>query len=144
MSQHSEMGLPRRPDVRRPKNRRTSIPTSSPMEEEISNWYTLKGKTPVPASPKESAAGRGENDRIVARDVVGKVLISTVFLGLDHSFGNSGPPILFETMVFPNHVKHLHETHCQRYATWDEAEAGHYEVPFDVLDTNKYLTEEPL
>lgn len=27
--------------------------------------------------------------------------VSTVFLGLDHSYNPSGPPILFETMIFP-------------------------------------------
>ena len=29
----------------------------------------------------------------------GKVMVSTVFLRIDHSFG-SGPPLLFETMIF--------------------------------------------
>lgn len=27
--------------------------------------------------------------------------ISTVFLGIDHSFSEDGPPVVFETMVFP-------------------------------------------
>lgn len=59
--------------------------------------------------------------RRVAHDVVGAVRVSTVFLGLDHQFGN-GPPLLFETMTFgPNDDGQ--EEH--RYSTWDEAEAGH-------------------
>lgn len=37
--------------------------------------------------------------RTVARDQIGAVLVSTVFLGLDHNH-NDGPPLLFETMVF--------------------------------------------
>ena len=43
-----------------------------------------------------------------------------VFLGLDHSFG-SGPPLLFETMVFGGPL----DEEMDRYTTWDEAEAGH-------------------
>ncbi len=48
------------------------------------------------------------------------VLISTVFLGLDHRFGE-GPPLLFETMVFGG----KHHQEIDRYSTWDEAEKGH-------------------
>jgi hypothetical protein len=38
-------------------------------------------------------------DRHVAKEILGDVRISTVFLGLDHSF-TGGDPILWETMVF--------------------------------------------
>lgn len=38
--------------------------------------------------------------RIVARDQIGDVLISTVFLGLDHNFDGHKEPILWETMIF--------------------------------------------
>jgi hypothetical protein len=37
--------------------------------------------------------------RQVAGETIGESLISTVFLGLDHSFGGA-VPILWETMVF--------------------------------------------
>lgn len=59
--------------------------------------------------------------------------ISTVFLGLDHSWGR-GPPILFETMVFDKEgyesslIKNfiVHDDHeCVRYSSFDDAEAGH-------------------
>jgi hypothetical protein len=30
----------------------------------------------------------------------GEILISTVFLGLDHDFGMTGIPVLYETMIF--------------------------------------------
>jgi hypothetical protein len=59
-------------------------------------------------------------DRRVASDEVGSARISTVFLGLDHSFGD-GPPLLFETMVFEGEL----DGECERYSTWEEAEAGH-------------------
>jgi len=57
--------------------------------------------------------------------------VSTVFLGLDHNFGEKGPPILFETMVLHggpfNHLQ-------WRYTTWDEAVKGHEEAVKMVQD----------
>ena len=58
--------------------------------------------------------------RIVARTELDEVAISTVFLGLDHRFGE-GPPLLFETMVFGGAMD---DTQA-RYSTWDDAVAGH-------------------
>lgn len=49
--------------------------------------------------------------------------VSTVFLGLDHNFMRHGPPLLFETMVFMDDGRGWCDQ--ERYATWDEAEAGH-------------------
>lgn len=46
--------------------------------------------------------------------------VSTVFLGLDHRFGD-GVPLLFETMIFGG----PHDQYQDRYTTWAEAEAGH-------------------
>lgn len=60
-------------------------------------------------------------DRHVAKTIIGDVKISTVFLGMSHSFGETGPPILFETMVFGGE----YDEEMERYSTWDEAEAGH-------------------
>lgn len=60
--------------------------------------------------------------RHVALDELpGGVKVSTVFLGLDHSFGFSGAPILFETMIFGGE----HDQYQDRYATREEAIAGH-------------------
>jgi hypothetical protein len=41
-----------------------------------------------------------KDERVVGRTGVGMFEVSTVFLGLCHSFSSEGPPILFETMVF--------------------------------------------
>ena len=50
--------------------------------------------------------------------------ISTVWLGLDYSFG-AGPPMIFEMMVFAlDGNDPMHEV-CIRYATEDEARKGH-------------------
>lgn len=40
-----------------------------------------------------------KQDRVVKRERVGTTTFSTVFLGLDHSFGGK-VPVLWETMVF--------------------------------------------
>jgi len=60
-------------------------------------------------------------DRIVARtEIDGGGVVSTVFLGIDHAFGE-GAPILFETMVFDGPLSDEQE----RYQTRQEAVAGH-------------------
>lgn len=66
------------------------------------------------------------HERHVAETTIGASRVSTVFLGLDHSFSCLGPemeriPILFETMVFGGPLDEYQE----RYATRAEAEAGH-------------------
>ena len=67
---------------------------------------------------------RGRDDFRVAETTLpdGK-WISTVHLGIDHSFG-SGPPLIFETMVFPSQGDYG-ELDCDRYSTEAEAKAGH-------------------
>ncbi len=60
-------------------------------------------------------------DRIVAKTTVSPdAKVSTVFLGLDHRFGE-GEPLLFETMVFGGKL----DQEMDRYSTWKEAEEGH-------------------
>jgi len=58
----------------------------------------------------------------VAEDHIGPYHISTVFLGIDHGFGE-GPPLLFETMVFARGS--LSDLEMERYSTWNQAVAGH-------------------
>lgn len=67
-------------------------------------------------------------DRDVAKTETELHLISTVFLGLDHNFFGKGPPLLFETMIFAKGdggSDGLRADECWRYASWDDAEAGH-------------------
>lgn len=67
-------------------------------------------------------------DRTIARDHVKpwkeEVLVSTVFLMVDHNYFDNGPPILFETMIFGG----LHDEYQVRYRTKDEALQGHRKV----------------
>jgi hypothetical protein len=85
-------------------------------------YYRLDGHKPVPCELMEWAHAVNDADaRIVAQDdLPGDVLVSTVFLGIDHSFG-VGPPLLFETMIF----KGPHGDYQERHSTWDEAVTGH-------------------
>ncbi len=54
-------------------------------------------------------------------EITSETNVSTVFLGLDHRFDRSGPPLLFETMIFGG----PHDQSGWRYASWDDAEVGH-------------------
>lgn len=61
----------------------------------------------------------------VKQDQIGEILVSTVWLGLDHSFGGD-KPILFETMVFgPEGTPEKTDLACWRYSTEQEALEGH-------------------
>jgi hypothetical protein len=51
------------------------------------------------------------------------VRISTVWLGLDHCFGE-GPKLIFETMVFGG----SQDGYVRRYSTWQVATEGHVET----------------
>lgn len=66
---------------------------------------------------------------IVAKETIGAVEISTVFLGLDHNYG-TGPPLLFETMCFTGkrHEEFDGEGFFDRYATREEAAEGHRRI----------------
>lgn len=73
-------------------------------------------------------------ERQIRVDNIGRWLVSTVFLGLDHGFNfHDAPnyrPILFETMTFyqrvetPAHDQWI-DRRCWRYCTTQEAIAGH-------------------
>lgn len=89
-------------------------------------YYVLDGHTPVPIQDAASWAAMFENmagRRVGWTEISPEIAVSTVFLGLDHSFG-SGPPILFETMILGLSADGGWD-HQHRYTTWDEAERGH-------------------
>lgn len=106
----------------------------------INNKYILVDKKPVlePDFLKwgkwfEEASENGE--RIVKQETLpnGK-FVSTVFLGLDHNFGE-GEPLLFETMVFAPEektskggLKYHEDLDMERYSTWEESEIGHLKM----------------
>mgnify|MGYP001606146526 CR=1 FL=1 len=85
--------------------------------------YILQDKKPVECDDIEKW-GRmmgSDTERRVAHDEIGKIRVSTVFLGLDHRFDSAGDPILFETLVFGGEL----DGEMNRYTTWEAAELGH-------------------
>jgi len=67
-------------------------------------------------------------NRTVCLDKTPKGIVSTVFLSIDHQFGD-GPPLLFETMVFDTSS----EDEIQyRYETRQEAIEGHNNIVMEL------------
>lgn len=88
----------------------------------MSEHYILDGHETIPVDMLTWAMWFKSNSdaRRVANEEVGHARVSTVFLGLDHSFG-SGQPMIFETLVFGG----PHDGDMERCTTWAEAEAQH-------------------
>jgi len=60
-------------------------------------------------------------NRTLEKTEVGDVIISTVFLGLDHSFSETTHPILYETMIFGGPLDEFQ----WRYSNRESALLGH-------------------
>jgi hypothetical protein len=87
--------------------------------------FNLIDRTPVPCSFEAWRPRYGDPEwRVAATETPHGLTISTVFLGLNHCFGE-GTPVLFETTVFGSD---LDDQPQRRYRTWAEAELGHMEV----------------
>jgi hypothetical protein len=86
----------------------------------MSQYYILEGHEAKPCDAMTWGKWFEKNDRHVADEKIGDVRISTVFLGLNHSFDN-GEPLLFETLVFGGEL----DQEMDRYFTWEQAETGH-------------------
>lgn len=67
--------------------------------------------------------------KIVGKTDVGDYEVSTVWLGVDHNFGD-GKPIIFETMVFAKGTKGdvSYDEWCWRYSTLEEAKDAHESI----------------
>src|SRR5215472_8391252 len=77
----------------------------------------------------------GDRDYVwVAQDEVRGYRVSTVWLGMNHNLSGEGPPVIFETMIFPPRDEHAlegeewDEMFMARYCTEEEALAGHAET----------------
>jgi hypothetical protein len=90
----------------------------------IAKKYILDGHAVIeePDVLRWAQAFEATDRQVVRTDVAEGVEVSTVFLGLDHQWG-SGPPLLFETMVFwPGSA---HDNDYERCALWEGAERQH-------------------
>lgn len=87
----------------------------------MSDYYSPDGE---PIDYREwSRLWHDPSVKIVKQDTVcdGQFKVSTVYLGLDHSWGD-GPPLIFETMVFTDGPL---DEECWRYSTREDALRGH-------------------
>lgn len=95
-------------------------------------YYILKGKMVATTTNATVWAKFMQRGTVVVNHTqLEGVSISTVFLGLDHSFGRTERPILFETMIFGG----VHDEYQDRYSTWNEAVEGHIKASKLVLTT---------
>jgi hypothetical protein len=87
------------------------------------SWYILTtDNQPVAVSVREAAQWMEDNPekKAVKQDHVDDIFVSTVFLGLDHSWDNQGL-ILWETMIFGG----INDQYQERYSSYEDALEGH-------------------
>lgn len=104
-----------------------TIYVTKPLPVQYCEYYILDDdNNPVPAASIEAWSAWFEEASKSGRKVLRRTkvlddcLVSTVFLGIDHGFGD-GPPILFETMIFGGDF----DGEQRRYSTATEALAFH-------------------
>ena len=85
-------------------------------------WYILKYKKPIKATIEEYSKWISKNpkQKVVKQELINDSKVSTVFLGLDHSWENN-VPILWETMIFGG----KEDMYQDRYTSYKEALVGH-------------------
>jgi hypothetical protein len=94
--------------------------------------FHLEGRVVVPTKSLEDhlrwELETPHEQKVVGKDFIKGVEVSTVFLAHNHNF-RGGPPLVFETMIFGGGLDHYQA----RYSTWEEAEKGHAEAVARVL-----------
>lgn len=91
----------------------------------MSLYYDRQGK-PLTDDEWSTQFRSQEAKRVAETTLPDGTWISTVWLGLDHSFG-AGPPLIFETMVFEKGCASVpdRDNDMDRYSTEQEALDGH-------------------
>lgn len=90
-------------------------------------YYSWDGE-PITRDAWVASYGDGDSRRVAATEI-GDQRVSTVWLGIDHNFSDHGPPLIFETMVFPD------ANVCVRTPTAAAALAAHDQVVAEVRDS---------
>lgn len=88
-------------------------------------WFDREG-TPVTMERWVELRQRGWEYIVLAKTWVGDLEVSTVWLGLNHQFGD-GPPLIFETMIF-DRARVDAMGFQARYSTEQQARDGHDEA----------------
>lgn len=92
-------------------------------------YYRLNDKNEVePCSIEEWGVFHDSPKKLIKQEDIGERFVSTVFVGINYNFGNSGyghsRPIVFETMIFSDNDDPVNE-YCERHATYQEAIERH-------------------
>jgi hypothetical protein len=92
------------------------------VDENMGRYFILKDDKPVQVDSVIEWANSIYNHKVIDRTKIRKgVEVSTVFLGLNHSWLPGARPILFETMIFGG----PHDMYQERYTNIELAEEGH-------------------
>lgn len=89
------------------------------MGDNFLGLFNLIGKLAVPVNDFREWKGIVR----VNGTQIGGIWVSTVFLGINHQYGD-GLPILFETMIFRGGKGN----ECDRCESWEQAETQHEEA----------------
>jgi len=99
---------------------------NDPFEPAFPRYYDREGKRISLAEWARLFEDREGYGRIAEEDVLtpnGELAwVSTVWLGLDHNYFGSGPPLIFESMVFE---QGMDDRYMDRYPTEQAAREGH-------------------
>jgi hypothetical protein len=99
----------------------------------LKHWILDEKGRPVSVDLFTWAKWFGTRERFICQETIAQNRISTIFLGIDHSFAHGGPPILWETMTFGAKL----DNETRRCAgTKEQAEAMHEEMVKDVCEAS--------
>ncbi len=91
-------------------------------------YFDKEGK-PLELMEWAELSESGDEYRVIGKTVVGEYLISTIWIGLNMNLGHGvGLPLIFETMVFSDSGNTGWDDYQLRYATEEQAKAGHEET----------------
>ena len=96
----------------------------------------LRNKEVVPVAIEDLAISFEISNRCVKQTTIGKIRISTVFLGINYG---TYRPKWFETTIFGGDADGMQV----RYETWDEAVRGHKEV-CDMIRKSRKLSHKEI
>lgn len=97
-------------------------------------WYILdENNNPIKTDIKSYIDWEIKNEpkKALKQEYINDIYVSTVFLGLDHSF-QSQIPLLWETMIFGGR----HDQYQTRYSSYEDAIKGH-EVAVNLVKNKK-------
>jgi hypothetical protein len=92
------------------------------VADKLADYYTLIGEEVIPSERSRA--------RTLIQETVEGYFVSTIFLSIPHG-EKGGRPLLFETMVLKDITRpdaDWIDLDARRYATYQEAQAGHREM----------------